>query len=314
MKRYGTFRSRRCIAEVVKIFAKKLYNEKWFNNRMLIVVLLLLPKNASLWFMARCHAILTSATNLVTYKCWSKSVVADSELNLIEENNIVKDAEDNMEKRLEEATRKLSEVEEKLQVQYRLLEQQVAETKLFYTIARFTHDDLTLTEALQHFVDAVCSLCSWPVGHIYAPTKNNPNELQSLDIWHLDNIKKYKAFKELSEKTKFKKGIGLPGRILESGKSAWIEDVFRDINFPRAKMGREIGVRGAFAVPIKCYDKFVAIAEFFSSAPRQKNRHLLDLIDTAALQLESLLERRQAEALLRGIVDLRHRTKLNNPT
>jgi PAS domain S-box-containing protein len=66
---------------------------------------------------------------------------------------------------------------------------------------------------------------------------------------------------------------------------------------------RDIEVCAAFGVPIKVYDRIVAIAEFYAGQACQKDPWLLDVVHTTAQQLGSLLERRQAEDRFRLVVE-----------
>ena len=106
-------------------------------------------------------------------------------------------------------------------------------------------------EAAMHAcLEAVCAHTGWPVGHVYVRSPEVPDLLVPTDIWHLDQPERFATFREITLKTTFEPGVGLPGRVLESGKPAWIVDVTKDPNFPRAKLAEEIGVRAGFAVPV----------------------------------------------------------------
>ncbi|MCH8148774.1 MAG: GAF domain-containing protein, partial [Planctomycetes bacterium] len=106
------------------------------------------------------------------------------------------------------------------------------------------------------------------------------------------------------EKTTFKKGIGLPGRVLESGKPAWIKDVTVDSNFPRAKMVDDIGVKGAFAFPVWAQAKVVAVLEFFDEEQGEPDESLLQTVTHIGSQLGRLYERERAATSLREARDV----------
>ena len=53
------------------------------------------------------------------------------------------------------------------------------------------------------------------------------------------------SFVDQSSRLRLKKGEGLPGRVWASGAPAYIADVTRDPNFPRADIAAREGLRGA---------------------------------------------------------------------
>src|SRR5687768_15254923 len=67
-----------------------------------------------------------------------------------------------------------------------------AEIELLYTVSKFSQEEISLEKALQLFIQAVCKLCKWQIGHAFI--LNNTDEIISLNIWHLADSKKYKKF------------------------------------------------------------------------------------------------------------------------
>ncbi len=154
--------------------------------------------------------------------------------------------------------------------------------------------------SLQMCVDIICEMTGWPVGHAYlAPNEETGGErLQPTEIWHCDS-QRHAEFKEVTERTEFASGEGLPGRIWESGEAAWVVDVQKDPNFPRAKLCEEIGVCGAFGFPIKIREETVAILEFFAEREMSSDEDLLRTVETVGEQVGRVLERRRAEKAIR---------------
>ena len=124
-------------------------------------------------------------------------------------------------------------------------------------------------------------------------------ELVPTGLWHLDDPQRFEAFRSVTDVTRFASGIGLPGRVLASGKPEWIEDVTKDANFPRAKLANEIGVRGAFAIPVLVGREVAAVLEVFSDQPAAPNQSLLDVVGQIGTQLGRVIERQRAEQQLR---------------
>ena len=64
--------------------------------------------------------------------------------------------------------------------------------------------------------------------------------------------------------TRASPGIGLPGRVWSGREPAWIPDVTRDPNFPRAPVAERAGLHAAFALPIVQGANVMGVMEFFS--------------------------------------------------
>jgi signal transduction histidine kinase/CheY-like chemotaxis protein len=100
-------------------------------------------------------------------------------------------------------------------------------------------------------------------------------------------------FIELTEKTRFAPGEGLPGRVAECGEPVWIEDLLDDSNFPRNILADHLGVCSAFAFPVKVKGETVAVLEFFSEVIIAEDEDLLKLVATLGDQLSRVRERIQ---------------------
>jgi signal transduction histidine kinase/DNA-binding response OmpR family regulator len=128
-------------------------------------------------------------------------------------------------------------------------------------------------------------------------------ELVSSRVWHLEDSERFETFRGVSEVTRFTPGVGLPGRVLSSGKPAWITDVTEDRNFPRAQMATELGVKGAFGLPVLVGKDVVAVLEFFSERAVEPHEALLNVAAQIGTQLGRVIERQRAEAQLREAKD-----------
>jgi len=171
--------------------------------------------------------------------------------------------------------------------------------QLLHRLAASANAAREVRQATQSFLDEVCAHTGWPVGHIYHLSRDRPNTLESSDIWHFDDPERFRTFREVTEKTDFEFGVGLPGRVLASGKPAWIVDVTKDPNFPRAKLAEEIGVRTGFALPILVGSEVKGVLEFFTAEVIEPDKALLQVLTSIGTQLGRVIERKQAEDELR---------------
>lgn len=181
------------------------------------------------------------------------------------------------------------------------LEQKSKLTQLLYSIPIGTTEADTISEAMQTCLDEICAYTGWPVGHVFIADTKDQDKLVSANIWHLDSFEKFQPFKSVSEKAVFTEGIGLPGRVMESGKPVWIVDVTKDHNFPRARFEEELGIRSGLAFPIIVDDKIYGVMEFFTRDAIQPDFELLEVLKHIGTQLGRVIERTRAEEGVRKL-------------
>ncbi|MDH5426633.1 MAG: ammonium transporter [Nitrospirota bacterium] len=169
---------------------------------------------------------------------------------------------------------------------------------LFQHIAKTTHSPSKVEEVMQISMDLICRKIGWPVGHLYLVSEESNNELISTPVWHMDHPERYRTFRQITEQTNFQIGVGLPGRVLATGKPDWIQDVTQDQNFPRAQLAKDIGVKTGFGFPILIEERVVGVLEFFSPVAIDLDSKLLEVMGYVGAQLGRVVERRQGEALL----------------
>ena len=157
----------------------------------------------------------------------------------------------------------------------------------------------TPDEALQFALDEVCGFMDWPIGHVYLPDDVKCNELVSSGLWHLENPRAAANFCLVTEATRFASGVGLPGRVLESGLPVWVSDVHQDPNFPRAKLTKNLGVKAGFAFPVLIGNRVVGVLEFFSPVTAELDESTLELMANVGTQLGRVIERDWSETALR---------------
>ncbi|PWT91161.1 MAG: hypothetical protein C5B54_05850 [Acidobacteria bacterium] len=178
-----------------------------------------------------------------------------------------------------------------------------AELRLLQEVAAASNEAVSVEEAIQIGLTHVCAFTGWPVGHAYTRSDTSPNILVPTTIWHIDDVARFDAFRKITEETPLDMGVGLPGRVLVSGKPAWITNVTTDVNFPRAKSFADIGVRAGFAFPILIGTHVAAVLEFFADHPVEPNQRLLAVMANVGTQLGRVMERKQSEEKLRRAME-----------
>ena len=167
-----------------------------------------------------------------------------------------------------------------------------------------------IEDALRFVVDRICRHTGWPVGHVYMPAPDSEDEYVSAGIWHLDDAAALERFRKATEQTRLNGDVGLPGRVLSSGRPAWVVDVGQEPGFPRAAAARRAGLKSAVAFPIQAGERTGAVVEFFSREVMEANEHLLEAMVSIGTELGRAFERsrelsmaQQAAELYRSVVE-----------
>jgi PAS domain S-box-containing protein len=180
------------------------------------------------------------------------------------------------------------------------LQQQSTFVSVLQRAAIAANEALTIEDAMQTCLAQVCAHMRWPVGHVYFAPRDATGQLVPAGIWSLQNPERFETFRQVTERTPLAPGVGLPGRVFVSGKPAWIIDVTKDANFPRAKQAQDIGVRVGFGFPVLAGKEVVAVLEFFTPEAAEPDEALLEVMGHIGTQLGRVVERTRAEQALRA--------------
>jgi PAS domain S-box-containing protein len=158
-----------------------------------------------------------------------------------------------------------------------------------------------LSSALEVVLRRVCESTGWVLGQSWVPREDG-TALECSPAWFSadDGLTEFRVG---SENARLLPGIGLPGRVWKSKRSAWVRDVTLDTNFPRAVLARESGLKAAFAFPILSDGEVIAVIEFFLREPRDEDERLVKVIAAVGEQLHLALERKRAADQLRRTQD-----------
>ena len=148
-------------------------------------------------------------------------------------------------------------------------------------------------------LEPICAALGYQWGALWVVRENG---LQYAAGWHAPECDA-EAFLKASRETDMERGNGLPGRVGSSLAPAWIEDVARDSNFPRAAAAARAGLRSAHAFPILVRGHIWGVIEFFSEQIRPADQQLLSTLDYVCDRAGQAIERLEAQAELRSAKD-----------
>jgi signal transduction histidine kinase/CheY-like chemotaxis protein len=154
----------------------------------------------------------------------------------------------------------------------------------------------SLAEAMPRILQAVGESLDWVLGARWS-IDPEANVLRCAEMW-IAPPRTLDEFAGVNRHLTFSSGIGLPGRVWQSGTAAWIPDVVKDSNFPRAPYAAKEGLHGAFGFPIVGPAGFLGVMEFFSPEIREPDEGLLKMFEAVGGQVGQFIERKRAEAEL----------------
>lgn len=171
--------------------------------------------------------------------------------------------------------------------------------RLLRLVSEAANAATSVQEPLQSALDAICDITGWPVGHVYMMARDR-DEMTPTDLWHLDDPARFEKFRRATMATRMPRGTGLPGRILETRRPLWIDDVSADENFPRNLAG-PLALRSAFGFPVCAGREVTAVLEFFTPKKVRPDPEFLDLMMQVGVGLGRTIERVRAEEALANV-------------
>ena len=160
--------------------------------------------------------------------------------------------------------------------------------------ARALVEASSFAEAAPKILQAICESLGWEHGALW--TVDRDAERPALQR-HLDRARPAVSPSSTpsAASVTFAPGVGLPGRVWASGEPAWIPDVVRDPNFPRAQIAAREGLHAAFGFPVVLHGEVLSVMEFFSLEIRTPDDELLSMLSSVGNQIGLFYERRRAQ-------------------
>jgi signal transduction histidine kinase/DNA-binding response OmpR family regulator len=155
----------------------------------------------------------------------------------------------------------------------------------------------TTSDVLPGVLQAVCEALGWEEAALWWVDREE-KRLRCAEFWRVPTSTT-SEFEAMTRKSTFPIGVGLPGRVWKSGRPAWIPDVVKDRNFPRAPYADKDGLHGAFGFPITLGAETIGVLEVFSRRIEKPDKELLRMMATVGSQLGLFMEQQEAEAQLR---------------
>ena len=162
-----------------------------------------------------------------------------------------------------------------------------------HVTARALVDATSIDDAAPKILEAICGTLGWEHGALWEVDRE-AGALRCTHIWTGPGAT-FPEFTALSRQKTFAPGFGLPGRVWSTREPAWIPDVVKDTNFPRAPVAAREGLHAAFGFPILLHGDVVGVMEFFSREIRPPDEAFLAMLTSVGNQIGLFIDRRRAE-------------------
>ena len=220
---------------------------------------------------------------------------------LYETNQALRQLNECLEQRIEERTLDLKglnvQLNEALQEQARIgeaLRHENVRYRLLHDTALAAAQLESYEDALQACLQGICQHSRFVIGHVYLLAEGDDRSLVPTGIWHVPSEDSFVELRRATMLNSFRTGIGLPGRVLETGSAAWIEDIRQDDNFPRNNHSENLQVISALGCPVIIRNHVIAVLEFFSEEQLERDETFLETIPAVVQQIGRVLERQRA--------------------
>jgi PAS domain S-box-containing protein len=167
---------------------------------------------------------------------------------------------------------------------------------LEYHLTRVLAESDTLSEAAPPILQAICESAEWEVGALWE-VDEDAGVIRCVETSH--SSAGAPGFEKLTRNSVFTPGVGLPGRVWQSGEPHWLTNLANDENFPRIACAVQEGLRSAYGFPSLLGDRVTGVLEFFSRELREPDEEMIKWISAVGNHIGQLIERKRAEEALR---------------
>lgn len=166
--------------------------------------------------------------------------------------------------------------------------------ELYRSVALSACEAISPEASLLKCLERICTLMDWQVGHVYLPSESRET-LASGPLWYLSDPVRFGPYKAYTETLEIIPGKGFVGTVFATGEARWISDASSATGFARAPQALELGLRSAFAFPIRTADETLGVMEFFSTRAIEVEPELFQTMEEVASLLGTVLLRKRGE-------------------
>lgn len=178
-------------------------------------------------------------------------------------------------------------------------EQRTNVLRLVQDVVIAANEAESIEEAMRAALQRVCDYNGWCVGHVFLLAEGSSNQMAPSDIWVFGDEESVAAddrplLKEIASESQFPAGEDIVGRVTESGKPQWVDDVEPSSKWRRRSPGW-VCLRAAAAFPVFIDARVVAVLQFFASQRLGREREFVGIMHTIGIQLGHVIRRKRLE-------------------
>jgi diguanylate cyclase (GGDEF)-like protein len=152
-----------------------------------------------------------------------------------------------------------------------------------YAAAKVLAEASSPEDASRRLLPALAESLEWELGAWWA-VEENEAAIRCREFWSAPGVD-VSSFAKLSHNLSLEQGEGLPGRVWATGEPAWIDDVGRERNFPRAAAAARAGLQSAICLPLLSGQRVRGALEFFTRDTRFRDDRFVDLLTSLTTQI-----------------------------
>jgi PAS domain S-box-containing protein len=177
-----------------------------------------------------------------------------------------------------------------------------------FAVARVLAEGASLEESARQVLQVLCRMLACDVASLFVVSRDR-SCLECLETWHQEHFH-VPELDAMTRQMAFAPGVGLPGRVWQSGTPATVADLSMDTYLPRRQVAIREGLQCAYAFPIKNAAETTGVIEFYYRHQVKLEDDLWPMMASLSSQIGQVLERqriekalRDSEALYQSLVD-----------
>ncbi|OKH25436.1 PAS domain S-box protein [Chroogloeocystis siderophila] len=173
-----------------------------------------------------------------------------------------------------------------------------------HAVTRVLAESATLNIATPKLLQAICESVDWDLGELWS-IDSQTNVLYCVHIWHRPSLVAVEEFEAIAQ-TKFTPGVGLPGRVWDSGEPIWMTDISQDREFHRTEIALKVGLHSVLGFPIHNGNEKLGVMVVFNRKIQEPDADLLQMMAAIGSQIGQFIRRKLAEETLQKTMTLQH--------
>ena len=165
-----------------------------------------------------------------------------------------------------------------------------------YALVRILAEAATLPDAAMRLSELMARHFGWDVAGLWM-VDEAAGLMRYAGGWSDDGADLV-AFRRVSERLTFARGVGLPGSVWQTGEATWVDDVTKAANFPRVDVATRLELRGAVALPLTSGAGVLGVLELLSREVRRLDPAQLDFLGVVGREVGQYVARVSAEERL----------------